>query len=323
VVAYDEEADKQATKPILQVGSLLSRQKSRPVLSVLNHDDDVLRYWRLARGELSDSCNSNPDAVEEDDGAPPCQTGDAEKLCTAIGPGAGMAAVETALGGDHVFAVDRHRELADALSLPSWTVGFGYGYVADGELENEIDLSQLIQVGDRAAQPCDEFSLQPVVPDRQVGKRDDQGELIDRLIQGLVPQERQTAALGEAARSGRIDLIEDLLASGLGVDDWDEDGNTPLLMAASGGQSHVVAYLIERGADVNAVSERRGMTSLMAWVAALHPKQVYLKTLVLLLRAGAARTLGIRDAEGRTASDWGRNGRPREIIALLEAQRND
>ncbi len=103
-----------------------------------------------------------------------------------------------------------------------------------------------------------------------------------------------------------FDLIEGLLASGLRVDDRNEDGNTPLLMATSGGQSHVVAFLIERGADVNAVSERKGMTPLIACVAAMHSMQVYLKTVELLLRAGAARTLGVRDAEG--ARPWTARG---------------
>ncbi len=69
----------------------------------------------------------------------------------AIGPEAEISAVEAALRGDHVFAVERHQVLADALSLPSWSVGFGYGYVADGELENEMDASQLIHVGGRPA----------------------------------------------------------------------------------------------------------------------------------------------------------------------------
>ncbi len=113
-------------------------------------------------------------------------------------------------------------------------------------------------------------------------------------------------------------MIEGLLQGGLGVNDRTETGDTPLLLAASGGHPHVVAYLIERGADVNAVSERKRMTPLIACVAALHPKRVYLKTLEVLLEAGAGRSLSVRDAEGRTALDWARDGRPEEVVTLLE-----
>src|SRR5262249_12449454 len=81
VVAYDEEADRQATKPILEVGSLLARELGSRVLAVLNHDDDLLCYWLFSDGELADSYNSNPEAFEPDEGEPPWQTGDGEKLC--------------------------------------------------------------------------------------------------------------------------------------------------------------------------------------------------------------------------------------------------
>jgi len=151
-----------------------------------------------------------------------------------------------------------------------------------------------------------------------LGKRQDNDEAIARLIEGFVSQGRRTTALGEAARWGRIDLIEGLLQGGVGVDDRTEFGATSLMLAASGGQTRVVAYLIERGADVNAVSERKRMTPLIACVAALHTKRVYLKILELLLGAGAGCSLSVRDAEGRTALDWARDGRPEEVVTLLE-----
>lgn len=135
----------------MSVGSLLSRDVGRPVVAVLNHDDDVLCYWLFERGELVDAYNSNPDAFEEDEGAPAWQDGDAEKLCDALGSPAGVAAVETILRGDYLFAVELHEQLANALALPSCSVGFGYGYVADGELEDEMDPSELICVGARPA----------------------------------------------------------------------------------------------------------------------------------------------------------------------------
>jgi hypothetical protein len=146
VVAFEEEADSQATNAILEVGCLLSRELSRPVFAALNHDDDVLCYWLFEGGELADSYNSAPGAFDEDHDAPPFQVGDATKLCATLNPAAVAADVEAILRGDFVFAVDRHLELAEALGLPDWSVGFGYEYVKSGELEDELDGGELIHV---------------------------------------------------------------------------------------------------------------------------------------------------------------------------------
>lgn len=147
VVAYEEEADTQATAPILEVGGLLSREIDRPVLAVLNHDDDILCYWLFERGELVDSYNSDPDAFEEDEGVPAPGTGDAEKLRASLNPEADAAALEEILRGDYVFAVERHEQLAEVLGLPPWSLGLGYGYLADGELDDDMDPDELIHVG--------------------------------------------------------------------------------------------------------------------------------------------------------------------------------
>jgi hypothetical protein len=147
VVVYDEEAESQSTRSILAVGRLLSSEVGRPVLAALNHDDDILCYWLFEGGELVDSYNSNPDAFKEQKGAPPWQAGDPEKLCASLRPGADVAAVEEILRGEYVVAVERHGRLAKTLGLPSWSVGLGYDYVADGELEEEYDVKGLIEVG--------------------------------------------------------------------------------------------------------------------------------------------------------------------------------
>ncbi len=146
VVAFDEEADSQATGPILDLGSLLSRELSRPVFAALNHDDDMLCYWLFEGGDLADSYNSDPDAFEKEHGAPDWQAGDANILCATLRPTAAAADVEAILRSDYVFAVDRHAQLAAILGLPDWSVGLGFNYVASGELDDEIDGAQLIHV---------------------------------------------------------------------------------------------------------------------------------------------------------------------------------
>jgi len=148
VVAYDEEAESQDTEAIMNVGSLLSREVGRPVLAVLNHDDDVLCYWLFQSGALEDSYNSDPEYFGDEAGAESAPQGNAERLCALLGHGAHAEAVETILRAEHTFELDRHDELARALGLPPWSVGFGYHYAAEGELEGELDVSLLVHVGE-------------------------------------------------------------------------------------------------------------------------------------------------------------------------------
>ncbi|WP_165252606.1 hypothetical protein [Paludisphaera soli] len=155
VVVYDEEADTQATAPILAVGAALSRDLDARVLAVLNHDDDVLDYWLFADGEIADSYCSDPDYFEDDEETPPPGPGDPARLCGLLRPGADAAAVEKVLRGEYVFAAERHEELAQLLELPDWSVGLGYKYVDEGEMDEELDPALLIRVGGSEARPQD------------------------------------------------------------------------------------------------------------------------------------------------------------------------
>ena len=89
------------------------------------------------------------------------------------------------------------------------------------------------------------------------------------------------------------------------------------MMAASGGQAQVVEFLIDRGADVNAI-EARGATALMFAVSSAQNKKTLLRTCRALLAAGAAATLDARHADnGWTALDWARDDRPAEVVELI------
>jgi hypothetical protein len=146
VVVYDEEADSQAEEPILEVGAALSRELDTAVLAVLNHDDDILCYWLFEGGHVRDKYNSRPNYFgmeeEEDSG----QGGDAQVLCSVLGAGAAPPTVNAILRDDFVFATEQHQMLAEALGLPAGSAGYGYRYVSNGELDDEIEGS-LIRVG--------------------------------------------------------------------------------------------------------------------------------------------------------------------------------
>lgn len=144
----------------------------------------------------------------------------------------------------------------------------------------------------------------------------------------LPPPERRQELLFEAARAGRVDLLDPLVKTGADINGYDKRGFTPLILAAYNGQAAAVEALLQRGADpckpdagqantaqmgvafkgddaiaarllqekcdVN-VRNKAGQTALM--MAALFRRE---KQIDLLLAAGADTTL--TDAEGRSAA---------------------
>lgn len=65
----------------------------------------------------------------------------------------------------------------------------------------------------------------------------------------------------EAARSGAVPQVRDLLDSGLPIDVTDRDRRTALHLAAARGHLEVARLLLDRGADINA-TDRMGGTPL-------------------------------------------------------------
>jgi hypothetical protein len=151
VVVFDELADAQDDSVVRKLGGKLSRALRCPVLAVLNHDDDVLRYWLFVDGTLEDEYDSAPGYFEDsgEDSAP--DGGDAQLLCRTFW----SAAVDDvdrilkagAFDDDgQVFAVKRHSELMAALGLSRFGVGYGYGQIAAGDLPEGMKASELIRL---------------------------------------------------------------------------------------------------------------------------------------------------------------------------------
>ncbi len=65
IMVYDESTESQDKKVILKLGAELSTELGAPILAVLNHDDDVLRYWLFRGDSLVDEYNSFPGYFEE------------------------------------------------------------------------------------------------------------------------------------------------------------------------------------------------------------------------------------------------------------------
>ena len=107
--------------------------------------------------------------------------------------------------------------------------------------------------------------------------------------------------------ANQLAILDDLIASGAGVEARDGQGRTLLLEAArmnydDGSAAALLKGLLDRGADVSA-RDRDGRTAVILAVMHTHP-DVSLKTLPVLLGAGADVTA--RDASGKTAVDYAR-----------------
>ena len=86
-----------------------------------------------------------------------------------------------------------------------------------------------------------------------------------------------------ASHQGKIEVIRALIESGHArATDRDDDRITPLHMAAANDRLEACAYLIEQGAEVNAVGGKLLATPLH-WAA----RNGHMKTIVLLIQHGA------------------------------------
>ena len=123
-VVFDQECDEQHVADIEALGRELSKALSTPVIGALNHDDDHLLLWVFRDGEKERSYESWTDAPRF-----------AWGLSQIRGGFLAYPLIVLVLGWPAVlFQTLRHRAFVSLLSLPKSAVGFGYDYLARGEL---------------------------------------------------------------------------------------------------------------------------------------------------------------------------------------------
>ncbi len=135
----------------------------------------------------------------------------------------------------------------------------------------------------------------------------------------------QVGVLADANAAGQLRAMQYLLEHGAKVDGSDANaGETPLMVAAvhgdnpdqTAGQVAVVKLLLDKGANVNAVTERQHLTALH-WAA----YRGYLDTIRLLLARGANRSA--RNDYGKTPLEMMRQNhnldpnRAKEVETIL------
>lgn len=147
VTVLDEACESQDGEVLAELARQLSEHFRCPVIAVLNHDDDILYFELYEDGQKTDEYNSAPgyfDENAEDDGP---TGGNAQRLSEVFG-GAEPEKVEAILRGDeYVFALERHQDLAEALSFPACSVGIGYTYASAGELPPGVPEGAYVHTG--------------------------------------------------------------------------------------------------------------------------------------------------------------------------------
>lgn len=141
-------------------------------------------------------------------------------------------------------------------------------------------------------------------------------ETIRQYVRGEAARGELGIAFTEAARWDITDFIEEQLTKGTPVDIKAPHGGTALSFAASGGAKDVIDILLRHGANVNIQDDFQGFSPLIACVAALHNKKIYLSICRKLIEAGA--DLSLRDKNGLTAFDWAKERGSKDLLKMLE-----
>lgn len=126
----------------------------------------------------------------------------------------------------------------------------------------------------------------------------------------------QVVAIREAARYGELVWLRRLIAEGVAVDSVLDDGVTPLMLAACSGKISCAKFLIENGANVNAISHKNHATPLLSLMGWPHRCSTYVAMAKLLLSAGA--DIHIRESDGLSALDWAEERGCEDVVELLK-----
>jgi hypothetical protein len=100
-------------------------------------------------------------------------------------------------------------------------------------------------------------------------------------------------SIQEAAFMGDVSLIQAHIKAGTDLNQKDEYGSTPLIIATTFGKTEVARKLIEAGADVNATGGDGG--------TALHAAAFYCRTEIVKALLAKGADTGVRNQYGSTA----------------------
>ena len=120
----------------------------------------------------------------------------------------------------------------------------------------------------------------------------------------------QTSQFTKLPKKENIGAVKQHLAAGTDVNARDSIGETPLYLAARSGRKEIVELLIAKGADVNEKDDFYGTTPLH-WAAVYGHKEIA----ELLIGEGAE--VNAMDNFGRTPLHWAKRKKHKETADLL------
>ena len=152
ILIAEKEAESQSRSMTRSFTRNLSQKLHCPVLSIGNHDDDILWYYLAVNGRITDEYDSFPAYFNKTDNSSPPSEGKAKVLCAAFGK-RNAARVEEILrkssdnDDGYLFASDRHKDLAKALGIPAFSVGLGFNNILEDGLPDGISGDEIIKIG--------------------------------------------------------------------------------------------------------------------------------------------------------------------------------
>ncbi|WP_143506468.1 hypothetical protein [Psychrobacter sp. C 20.9] len=164
-VIYEAQCDTQDIAHVYEMLLMLTSELDCSALGVLNHDDDLLLTILCNKGKLiaDYSCGMSfeemyaeyddelPDMDEEADEPQGQQKEEqarvmVDSLSEAFDEVNKEPLLEV-LMQDFVFAIEAHEKLVEVVGLPECSIGLGYNHINEGQIEDQLDSKQLMQIG--------------------------------------------------------------------------------------------------------------------------------------------------------------------------------
>lgn len=135
--------------------------------------------------------------------------------------------------------------------------------------------------------------------------------LIDKGARVDVRDRFESTPIGTAAHKGNIDMLKLLIGAKADLAS-ESDGNTPIMLAASGGHIETIEFLVKQGVSVNQTSKQTGRTAIFS---AIHLERPDVVRALIRLKAN----VNVRSKLGETPLKEAMKSKNQNIIEMLRA----